>query len=834
MKDIVDTGFVADTNEDATAGSVTQSRYLSATLTESPDAPSGFSGNPTISVGDRFNGSLSTSSDVDVVRITLTAGQGYTFTAFGRGGQSAAANDVVLTVYDSNGNIVAYNDDIEGVYNRFAGVTFTARTSGTYYVEVSGFDSGAYTLQTATNVYTVDQVVSQLAEFGWGIPTPIAHNVSAGGVITVNITALTAEGQQLARWALEAWSIATGITFREVSSGGEIVFDDNQPGASAGPSAYDPNTGEIVTASVNISTDWLRSNGTSIDSYSFQTYLHEIGHALGLGHAGPYDGSARYPDNALYRNDSYQMTVMSYFTMVDNTFINGTSGSVVTPMIADYAAVHSLYGTPAIYAGNTVWGAGNNLGGYMGRLMRIIFGEEAPDPSFYDGEPIIFTIVDTSGNDTINLTGLTTANRIDINIGAASDFNGGRGNMVIGQNTVIENVIGGSGNDTITGNSAANTLTGGLGNDRIDGGGGSDTAVINATRASVTVSVAGAAVTISSSQGVDTYTNVEYFQFSDGTVSLATLTGVGGPAPINGTSRDETLVGGSDDDLIYGGGGNDRLDGLVGNDTIYGGADNDAILGREGNDSLFGDDGDDNIAAADGADTVYGGLGHDSLGGGNGNDRMYGGLGNDTIGSGSQDDLIDAGDGNDIASGGWGVDTVYGGAGDDELAGSYNNDTIYGGDGSDNIGGGTGTDYIYAGTGHDSVGAGDNDDFIFGGLGDDFLAGGAGNDQIFGEDGNDRLNAGTGNDTLTGGAGADRFIFNSFTRGEVDRVTDWVNGVDRFQLHGVAGSGGAGKFAALSITSTVGGVNIRYDGHTIFVEGASVGQFDASDFIFVG
>ena len=36
-------------------------------------------------------------------------------------------------------------------------------------------------------------------------------NVQPGGTLTANITALTQEGQQLATWALEAWSDVTGI-----------------------------------------------------------------------------------------------------------------------------------------------------------------------------------------------------------------------------------------------------------------------------------------------------------------------------------------------------------------------------------------------------------------------------------------------------------------------------------------------------------------------------------------------------------------------------------------------------------------------------------------------
>lgn len=60
-------------------------------------------------------------------------------------------------------------------------------------------------------------------------------NVGPEGALDVNLTALTVEGQLLARAALSLWSDVMGVTFREVRSGGHITFedqdDDLDPGA---------------------------------------------------------------------------------------------------------------------------------------------------------------------------------------------------------------------------------------------------------------------------------------------------------------------------------------------------------------------------------------------------------------------------------------------------------------------------------------------------------------------------------------------------------------------------------------------------------------------------
>jgi serralysin len=737
------------------AGEDTASIFLSNQINEAGDAAAGLGTTATMAIGDLFDGTISGAGDNDWIRVSLTAGQAYVFSVWGTGGSNLGLQDTIMNLYNGGGSLIATNDDVEPGSNLFSAIEFTATTTGTYYIGISGYDAsnvGKYTVQAATNIYTVDQVVTQLTEFGWGITTAISHDENTGDVMDVNISALTAAGQQLALWALDAWSTVLGITFQTtLSSTADIIFDDSQSGAFAGPSSYFPSTGQIVEATVNVGTSWLNTYGTTYDSYSYLTYLHEIGHALGLSHSGPYDGSASFPSSALFLNDSTLMTLMSYFDNSDNTYISGTNTTPVTPMIADIAAVNSLYGVPSsVYGGNTTWGANSNVGGNLGQLFGIIFDGDPSNPAFYSGRPVSWTVYDTNGIDTIDMSTVSANQAIDLRSEAVSDVGGYQANMVIAVGTVIENAISGSGNDLLTGNSADNSLTGNLGNDTLSG--------------------------------------------ADG---------------------------------------NDWLDGGDGFDTIYGGAGNDQILGRVGNDLLFGDDGHDNISASSGRDTVYGGMGNDQIGGGNGDDLLYGEDGNDIIGSGNDSDTIDGGDGNDVASGGYGADSVIGGLGDDTLAGSFGDDIVLGGAGHDSLGGGFGRDTIYGGAGNDLIGAGEQEDLIHGDDGNDFLAGADGNDQLFGGNDNDTLNGGLGNDTLDGGLGVDIFVFNALTNGEIDTITDFENGTDFIRMHGVAGTGQAGKFASLSVTGVTGGVEISYGGHVIVVDGVTVGNIDQGDFIFV-
>lgn len=505
-------------------------------------------------------------------------------------------------------------------------------------LQLDAADGEVGSVATVDNVYGTSwgETRSTVGDAGgvvtWSLAGAGYDIVSAFGAsgTSVDSSVLGFDVQATISAAFDAWATYGNIEFMQVEdSGGDPgtshmadirVFFGSIPGSTIGL-AYYPSSWEGSMMAGDMILDSDASNNWADNQLTFfGLVLHEIGHALGLGH-----------------DDSGVDSIMTSFLSENALQAYDISGIQTIYGVQDNAA--AVYDMRWDQADLSILEAPNAPGLTINANALANRIDATNGAELINGEGGNDFLIGRAGNDTLD----GGAGNDRLNGGFGIDvMRGGLGNDVYWVDRAgdtVEEAAGegsdlvqsyisfemethathvehlrlvGTGNLTATGNALDNRILGNDENNVIDGGAGVDTLRGGLGDDTYYIDTANDRVFEFAGEGTDTVISSISFRLSTTSQHIEGLE-LRGSGDIEGW-------GNNTDNLLTGTTGENRLVGANGNDTLS---------AEGGNDTLNGGDGDDSLDGGAGNDLLFGTTGADTLNGGTGDDRLFAGVDTD-------------------------------------------------------------------------------------------------------------------------------------------------------------------------------------------------------------
>ncbi len=306
----------------------------------------------------------------------------------------------------------------------------------------------------------------------------------------------------------------TGVALENTGSGEETYVHNGVTGASSIPT--------ITAAQIVIAATTDVTSFTTKGSLGPETVAHELGHVLGLGHSGPYNGNVNdatqqwnATDTHLWSTMSYirpEVTSAKYFASYPVTGTNwgNTPGDATvrvesTYQMLDIVALQQTYGlsTTGGLQGGQTFGFNSNISDATSTFFDFTVNTV----------PIV-TIWDGGGGNRLDLSGFSQGSAVNLNPGTFTSADGLVNNIGIAFDTFIDSAVGGAGNDSFITNADSDTIT---------GGGGSDTVIYSGNRSAYTLAKTAGVVSVAAGGKTDSLSGITTLQFADQSVTTASL-----------------------------------------------------------------------------------------------------------------------------------------------------------------------------------------------------------------------------------------------------------------------------------------------------------------------